>query len=123
MMNHVLKINQSILNKSELILEIDSNFKLENVKPTGQMLVDSLELSFVYLLENNDTYTYLKIPEIFWMDLMEVITREISVSVTNGQEKINLAGFLEELIYLIENIKGNSNYGEEMVRKVETVFQ
>jgi Family of unknown function (UPF0738) len=122
-MNHVLHINHTILNNSELILEIDSNFRLENVKASGQMLVDSLELSFVYLLENNDTYTYLKIPEIFWTDLKEVMTREISVSVTNGQEKINLVRFLEELIYLIENIKGNSNYGEEMVRKVEAVFQ
>jgi hypothetical protein len=122
-MNHVLHINHTILNKSELIIEIDSNFRLENVKASGQMLVDSLELSFVYLLENNDTYTYLKIPEIFWTDLKEVMTREISVSVTNGQEKINLVRFLEELIYLIENIKGNSNYGEEMVRKVEAVFQ
>ena len=122
-MNHVLHINHTILNNSELILEIDSNFRLENVKASGQMLVDSLELSFVYLLENNDTYTYLKIPEIFWTDLKEVMTREISVSVTNGQEKINLVRFLEELVYLIENIKGNSNYGEEMVRKVEAVFQ
>lgn len=122
-MNHVLHINHTILNKSELIIEIDSNFRLENVKASGQMLVDSLKLSFVYLLENNDTYTYLKIPEIFWTDLKEVMTREISVSVTNGQEKINLVRFLEELIYLIENIKGNSNYGEEMVRKVEAVFQ
>ena len=94
-MNHVLHINHTILNNSELILEIDSNFRLENVKASGQMLVDSLELSFVYLLENNDTYTYLKIPEIFWTNLKEVMTREISVSVTNGQEKINLVRFLE----------------------------
>ncbi len=43
-MNHVLNINHTILNKSELILEIDSNYRLENVKASGQMLVDSLEI-------------------------------------------------------------------------------
>ena len=122
-MNKVLTTDNTILNQSELILEIDSSNILEKINASGQMLVDSVVLSFVYLLENNDTYTYLKIPEIFWTDLKEVMTREITVSVTNGQEKLNLVGFLEELIYLIENIKGNSNYGEEMVRKVEAVFQ
>ena len=122
-MNHVLNINHTILNQFELILEVDSSFILENVTASGQMLVDSSGLSFVYLLENNETYTYLKIPEIFWNDLKKVMTREMAVSVTNGQVKINLVHFLEELTYLIENIKGNSNYGEEMVRKGEAVFK
>jgi hypothetical protein len=123
-MNHLLIINRTVLNQTELILEIDSSFILENVKASGQMLVDSATLSFVYLLENNnDSYTYLKVPEIFWSDLKEVISRELAVVVTNGQEKINLVHFREELTYLIENIKGNSNYGDEMVNKVEAEFQ
>ncbi|MBB6443557.1 UPF0738 family protein [Bacillus benzoevorans] len=121
-MNDVLNINHTILKPTELILEIDSSSILGNMKPTGQMLVDSVGLSFVYLLENDDSYTYMKVPEIFWNDLKEALSCRISVSVTNGKEKIYLEQFLEELSYLIENIKGNSNYGEEMVKKIEATF-
>ena len=41
--------------------------------PSGQMLVDSAGFSFVYLLENEDTYTYISVPETFWKELKEVI--------------------------------------------------
>ena len=33
-------------------------------------------------------------------------------------KKLELIHFQEELLYLIENIKGNSNYVDEMVGKV-----
>lgn len=121
-MNNVMPIRNTSINQSEFLLEIDDSYSLEKVKASGQMLVDSTGVSFVYLLENNDAYTYLKIPESFWEDLKEGIDRQLSFSVTNGREKISLENFLEELMYLIENIKGNSNYGEEMVHKVESTF-
>lgn len=121
-MNDVLNINHINFNRTELIFEMDSSKDLNNLKPSGQMLVDSAGFSFVYLLENNDSYTYIKIPEIYWNDLKEVLHRRIPVIVTNGKEKVYLEQFHEELTYLIENIKGNSNYGEEMVRKIEVVF-
>jgi hypothetical protein len=87
------------------------------------MLVDSDGCSFIYLLENADTYTYISIPEIVWNDLKTAVSKNLPVIVTNGSERIFLTNFQEELNYLIENIKGNSNYGEEMVNKVETVFE
>ena len=52
-----------------------------------------------------------------------VITESLPVVITNGSEEIQLTQFREELTYLIENIKGNSNYGEMMVSKVEVVFE
>lgn len=122
-MKKILKINQSLVNPPELVFAIDEAISLENVKASGQMLVDSAECSFVYLLENDEAYTYLKIPESLWNDLREALARNLRVTVINGKQKITLVNFLEELSYLIENIKGNSNYGEEMVQKVEVLFQ
>jgi hypothetical protein len=121
-MNDIQNINHTILKSNELILELDSHYIIDNRKPTGQMLVDSAGFSFVYLLENDDSYTYIKVPEIYWNDLKAALTRRIPVVVTNGKEKLYLEQFLEELSYLIDNIKGNSNYGEEMVKKIEAIF-
>ena len=88
------------------------------------MLVDSDNLSFIYLLEKDDHYTYIAIPDTVWNDIKNVITlNPIPVVLTNGSEEIQLTQFREELTYLIENIKGNSNYGEMMVSKVEVVFE
>jgi Family of unknown function (UPF0738) len=123
-MNKRLIIKNSLIkNQIELLLEIDSNHKLTDLKASGQMLVDSDGCSFIYLLENADTYTYISIPETVWNDLKTAVSKNLPVIVTNGSEKIFLTNFQEELTYLIENIKGNSNYGEEMVNKVETVFE
>ena len=122
-MNNVMPAHNTIINQSEFILEIEGSYSLEKVKASGQMLVESTGVRFVYLLEINDSYTYLKIPESFWDHLKEGIDRQLSFVVTNGREKIILENFLEELTYLIENIKGNSNYGEEMVHKVESIFE
>lgn len=123
-MNERLIIKNALIkNQTELQLEIDSNHKLNELRASGQMLVDSDGFSFIYLLENADTYTYIAIPETVWNDLKIAVANNLPVVVTNGSEQILLTRFQEELTYLIENIKGNSNYGEEMVNKVETVFE
>lgn len=123
-MNERLIIKNSLIkNQAELQLEIESNHKLNDLRASGQMLVDSEGFSFIYLLENTDTYTYISIPETVWNDLKTAVLNNLPVMVTNGSEQILLTQFQEELTYLVENIKGNSNYGEEMVNKVEAVFE
>lgn len=124
MMNKRLIIQDSFIkNQTELQLEIDRSHKLNGLKASGQMLVDSDQFSFIYLLENDDAYTYISIPETAWENLKTAVSSNLPVIVTNGSEKILLTKLQEELTYLIENIKGNSNYGEEMVKKVEVVFE
>jgi Family of unknown function (UPF0738) len=124
MMNKRLIIQDSFIkNQTELQLEIDRSHRLSGLKASGQMLVDSDQFSFIYLLENDDVYTYISIPETVWENLKTTVSNDLPVIVTNGSEKILLTQFQEELTYLIENIKGNSNYGEEMVKKVEVAFE
>ena len=115
--NVILKENNRVL------LEIEKDQSLNEYKASGQMLVDSDNLSFIYLLEKDDHYTYIALPDTVWNEMKIVITESLPVVITNGSEEIQLTQFREELTYLIENIKGNSNYGELMVSKVEVVFE
>ncbi|WP_282155094.1 hypothetical protein [Cytobacillus gottheilii] len=108
---------------NELVLSIDREIDLSNIKPMEQMLVDSDHLAFVYILEVDNDYTYLVLPEHSWSDLKKAHQTEAAVKLTNGKTEILLTAFQEELSYLIENITGNSNYGEVMVDKVESIFQ
>lgn len=48
--------------------------------------------------------------------------QKIPVVLEAGDQTIELAGLHEELEYLLENIKDNANYGEEMEGKVKRVF-
>ena len=122
-MSEKLMINTiNIMNETEIQLEIDSNISLDNCKASGQMLVDSDGLSFVYLLEKEETYTYILIPHKVWKDVKRALTEQLPVFLTNQGERLFLTQFHEELSYLIENIKGNSNYGDKMVTEVEAVF-
>lgn len=123
-MNKRLTIkNVMMKNDDKVRLEIENDQPLNGCKASGQMLVDSDNLTFIYLLEEDDHYTYIAIPETVWKDLKQVIAQSHPVLLTNGSEEILLTQFREELVYLIENIKGNSNYGESMVSKVEVVFE
>lgn len=115
-------IGTETTNENELNLLVSNVGSYDSLKPMGQMLVDSDEVSFVYLLEKETEYTYVIINEDNWQKLKWAIENNAIISLSNGSDKIELVDFLDELNYLIENIKGNSNYGEAMVTKVEAIF-
>ncbi|WP_338472181.1 hypothetical protein R4Z10_05385 [Niallia sp. XMNu-256] len=122
-MSEKLIIQEStIINEKEVVLEVEEQVTIENFKASGQMLVDSDNLSFVYLMENEEGYTYIVLPTNNWKDLKTILENNGSVYLSNKKERLLLTNFQEELSYLIDNIKGNSNYGEKMVTEVETVF-
>lgn len=112
----------NIVNEEALLLYTDRSIDLEQLKAAGQMLVDSEGLSFIYLTENEDDYTYISISDRVWSDLKKAMDLNLPVYASNENVRLELVNFSEELSYLIENIKGNSNYGEEMVAKVESIF-
>lgn len=112
--------NSKLIDDQELILQTEDS--INELNPTGQMLVDSDHLSFIYIAEKNDVYTYIALHEETWANLKTALELKIPVFIANESEKLELVGIIDELQYLIENIKGNSNYGEEMVTKVEYTF-
>ena len=113
----------SVNNQKEIQMEVDQQISLNQYRASGQMLVDSDGLSFVYLLEKEEDYTYIVIPNTVWKELKNALTEQLPVYLSNQSERLLLNQFHEELSYLIENIKGNSNYGEKMVNEVEAIFE
>ncbi|WP_174730936.1 hypothetical protein [Mesobacillus harenae] len=121
-MKRKITILNAEVTENELILEADSDIDLSGLNDAGQMLVDSDNLSFVYLAEEEEEYIYISVPEAVWPDIQKARQLKLQAIAVNNKGKLMLTRFMEELEYLIENIKGNSNYGEEMVAKVEGVF-
>ncbi|MGN7398470.1 hypothetical protein ACTHO0_01345 [Cytobacillus praedii] len=109
-------------NNEELVLQVEEGASILEMKPMGQMLVDSDQLSFIYVVDKDDDYTYISIPESTWPKLKNALENSAEVYITDQKDQLLLTDFHEELSYLIENIKGNSNYGEAMVEKVEALF-
>jgi hypothetical protein len=122
MMKKMVSVLSGVIESNRLILNVDEKMSLVDVTAKEQMLVDSDQLSFVYILETDGEYTYLVLQARMWPKLKEAVDKSLSVVLTNQKETLSLPMFIEELTYLIENIKGNSNYGEEMVEKVENTF-
>ncbi|MFS0782857.1 hypothetical protein [Bacillus sp. 1P06AnD] len=92
------------------------------IKPKGQMLVDSDQFALVYIIEYMDEYVYLSFGEGCWPALNNGMQAGLPVYVKHSGKEIELIDFMEELAYLIDNIKDNANYGDEMGNKVEQVF-
>ncbi len=124
-MNKKVEVQSALWNDEgkELLLEIDSTLSVKDFEPREQMLVDSDHLSFIYITEKNDDYTYIMLHESLWQQLKQALVFNGGVYLHDGKEKLKLPLFQEELQYLIENIRGNSNYGDEMVEKVEAMFE
>jgi hypothetical protein len=121
-MRKKIHTSSATIEGNDLLLGVDSKISVLDLIPKEQMLVDSDQLAFVYIVEVENEYTYLVLQEELWGTLKEALEKNLTVFLTNREEKQFLPMFMEELHYLIDNITGNSNYGEEMVRKVENTF-
>ncbi|MBA4536437.1 hypothetical protein H1Z61_04575 [Bacillus aquiflavi] len=121
-MREKIIINSVSIKDQELNLYSETKQSLTNLKDRGQVLVDSDHFAFIYITENEETFTYIVLHEQIWPELKIALTKNLPVVVVGKDSRLYLNGFHGELNYLIENIKGNSNYGEEMVNKVESLF-
>ncbi|MEK5146342.1 hypothetical protein SAMN05421670_1459 [Psychrobacillus psychrotolerans] len=109
-------------------LENDIRFTLEvlpnnpQLKAAGQMITDSDSMAFIYLLEDEIGYHYLKFGQEVWPLLVNTLKAEKDPSLQIGDKELILQGFKEELNMLIFNIEGNDNYGADFSRAVEEAF-
>ncbi len=114
-----------IIEKSYIIEEklmLETNESILELVPGEQILVDSDQFSFIYLMEDKDDYTYIVLHEQIWPHLKIANEKKLPVWVTFNEEKKELENFQDEFDYVLTNITGNSNYGKEMVTKVEHIF-
>ncbi|MCM3690197.1 hypothetical protein [Neobacillus niacini] len=116
------RINITKANFLDSKLYLHASEPISGLSPAEQILVDSKEFSFVYLMENQEGYTYIDMKEPIWPLLKKVMEQSIPVWILSRDTQLELTNFYEELTELINNIRGNSNYGAEMVTKVEEIF-
>jgi len=105
-----------------LLIPKAHSFQLEKAKAKNYMLADSDELAFIYILEIEEEFIYVSIPSSLWEELKEAIDQNVPMFLFDGPVMLELTGMIEELSYLIENIDGNANYGEEMEKAVRQAF-
>lgn len=120
MMRNRIMIKQADIVGNRLLLH--ANESIDHLKPAEQILVDSDHFSFIYLMESQEEYTYIVIPEPFWPLLKSALEQKNTAWITNDGTQVELTQFHEELEYVVSNIKDNSNYGEEMVTRVDDIF-
>ncbi|WLR51600.1 hypothetical protein LC040_01475 [Bacillus tianshenii] len=120
-MRQRIEVTRGFVDNQKVVLEIGETIT-EGINPISTVLVDSDNLAFVYLLDSDDGYRYVVLNEQLWPLLKEAVDHEMEVVLTDGTTILSLHDMGEEIGYLIDNIKGNSNYGEEMMTRVEEVF-
>lgn len=119
-----IEITEAILNEQKLVLHTEHfSGDEKELQARGQMLVDSVALAFIYILENNDEFVYASIPYTVWSSLNEARIGNYEIALQVNGEEILLVELLTELSYLLENIQGNANYGDQMEEKVVELFQ
>ena len=94
-----------------------------DVTAGGQLITDSDNMAFVYLMDNQDGYTYVQFPKIVWPLLAVSLSSNQDPKIAWGESDIQLTNFREELEMLIFNIEGNHNYGAEFTEAVEEAFK
>lgn len=101
---------------------VNETSKQLQIQPTGQVIVDSDDAAFLYLVEENNTYSHLRFPKAVWPQLVRVVQQGEDPYLHNGNDQYLLHNFADELQGLLFNIEGNSNYGEQFVAAVEEIF-
>ena len=102
--------------------DIDSNLA-KSLRAGSRMLVDSDDLAFIYILEDDSDLYYLYFKQDSWESLNKIALESKKLILDLGNDvEIELTSIVEELAFLTENIDGNGNYGEAMEKAVQEVF-
>lgn len=109
-------VNEIKIQDDQMLCYTDQS--TEGLSEVGQMIVDSDNFSFVYLMDNGSSFSYLIFVQETWSMLHEHKDKKIVINDT-----LTLTQFKDELTYLLNNIEGNSNYGNEFVATVEETFE
>lgn len=122
-MNKRIELTKATIENNRLILQPASlSIEVEELKAKGQMIVDSDQLAFIYILESADAFVYAGLPHTIWAKLKEAKDKSLDVILQINEKEIELADIFPELNYLLENIRGNANYGDEMEKQVVELF-
>ncbi|PUB17911.1 hypothetical protein [Paenisporosarcina sp. OV554] len=116
-------VDSGVQNGSDIRFLLQENPQENEVKAGGQLITDSDNYAFVYLMDVVDGYIYVQFPKTVWPLLAASLDADKEPVLTWGQTEFSLDNFREELSMLIFNIEGNHNYGEEFSSAVEEAFK
>ncbi|KFN01194.1 hypothetical protein D0U04_16105 [Bacillus clarus] len=100
----------------------NTEVEVKELSARNHVLVDSDNLSFLYILENESSFIYVSIPHTCWEAMYDAMKKDKAMYIRVNDVEIELEQLKEEVEYLVGNIEGNANYGEELVTAVEKVF-
>ena len=116
-------VEKGTLQDSHIYFELQNpKDQVENWQASGRIIADSDELAFIYLMDEETEYSYVKFPQSVWPLLVETLQSKAIPMLNCGTEAIELVNFQDELQSLIYNIEGNYNYGEVFTSTVEETF-
>lgn len=121
-MRNVYIIDQFDVVQNEIYFILNEIKQLSQLQPTGQVLADSDNGAFLYVIDENDAYSYLRFNQSIWPQLVHMILSDQKASLTVDDGSVELTDFTNELKSLLFNIEGNGNYGETFVQAVEEAF-
>ncbi len=121
-MHKLVAVNRTHITENEIEFFIDEIEPAESIEASGQMLTDSDNQAFVYLLDTGTEYIYVQFDIHTWPALTKALQLKKVPLLTWGKQIMPLADFHEELWMLVENIEGNDNYGEAFRTAVEQAF-
>ena len=121
-MRNVYIVNQFQAVHNEIHFILNEKKQLSQLQPVGQVIVDSDNEAFLYIIEENDAYSYIGFPQAVWSQLVQMLKsgQQPFLKVEDGL--MPLGQFTDELKGLLYNIVGNSNYGDRFVEAVEKEF-
>lgn len=105
---------------NELYFSLHESEQDIQIQPTGQVIVDSDNMAFIYIVEDEGVYSYLSFPTALWPALVQIVEKKRDPFLTPD---LTLVNFAEELEYLLWNIQDNENYGQPFVEAVESAFK
>lgn len=121
-----LVVNEITFEKDHYIAMVDKQLEKQlakTIRDGGRMLVDSDQIMFIYVLEDDESLYYVCFEKGMWEFLKKVKEEERALFVQLHEEvTIELKTFCDELNFLVDNIKGNGNYGEKMENAVNQIF-
>lgn len=121
-MRNTYTIENYTFENNKLIFILNENNEDIQFQPAGQVIVDSDDFAFIYLVDTGDAYGYLRFPPNVWPQLVQILEQQQDPTLQFGEQTVVLQSFYEELQNLMLNIEGNNNYGQPFTDAVEKVF-
>lgn len=121
-MRNVYLITQFDVVHNEIHFSLNEKKQLSQFQPTGQVLADSDNQAFLYIIDEQDAYSYLCFDQAIWPQLLQMVQLDQKAMLTMADGTLELTDFTDELKALLFNIEGNGNYGDSFVEMIEKAF-